>query len=143
MLSDAGGLRFESQTGGITGKPIPSLWRDNYPAIKCLQPPEHHAGHSIQTKKTPPSLHKYEMCTRRNKNADCYRPPKGDPTKGDPTKGDPKRGIRPTHHLTATFKVTSKSPKSPPFSGSPFSDPPFRRDGELALEALAEPPRLM
>ena len=36
-------------------KSTPSLWRDMHPAIKGLRPPEHHAGHSIRTKKTPPS----------------------------------------------------------------------------------------
>ena len=44
-LSDAGGLRFESQTGRVAGKSIPSLWREKHPAIKGLRPPEHHAGH--------------------------------------------------------------------------------------------------
>ena len=48
-LSDAGGPRFESQTGRVTDKSTPSLWRDEHPAIKGLQPPEHHAGHSIRT----------------------------------------------------------------------------------------------
>ena len=43
-LSDAGGLGFESQTGWVTGKFTPSLWRDQHPAIKGLRPPEHHAG---------------------------------------------------------------------------------------------------
>ena len=42
--SDAGGLRFESQTGRVRGKATPSLWRDSHLAIKGLQPPEHHAG---------------------------------------------------------------------------------------------------
>ena len=49
----AGGLG--SQTGRVTGKSVPSLWRDERPAIKGLRPPEHHAGHSIRIKKTPPS----------------------------------------------------------------------------------------
>ena len=44
----AGGLG--SQTGRVTGKSVPSLWRDERPAIKGLRPPEHHAGHSIRTK---------------------------------------------------------------------------------------------
>jgi len=48
-FSDAGGLGFESCTGRITGKPIPSLWRDRHPAIKGLRPPEHCAGHSSWT----------------------------------------------------------------------------------------------
>ena len=52
--SDAGGLGFESQTGRVRGKSIPSLWRDKHPAIKGPRPPEHHAGHSIRTNKTPP-----------------------------------------------------------------------------------------
>ena len=42
-LSGAGGPRFESQTGWLTGKSIPSLWRDKHLAIKGLQPPELHA----------------------------------------------------------------------------------------------------
>ena len=42
--SDAGGPRFESHAGRVTGKPTPSLWRDKHPAIKGLRPPEHHAG---------------------------------------------------------------------------------------------------
>ena len=50
-ISDAGGLRFESQTGRVRGKSIPSLWRDKHPAIKGLRPPEHHAGYSIRTNK--------------------------------------------------------------------------------------------
>ena len=44
-LSDAGVLRFESHTGRMMGKSIPSLWRDNRPAINGLRPPEHHVGH--------------------------------------------------------------------------------------------------
>ena len=43
-ISDAGGPRFESHAGRVTGKPTPSLWRDKHPAIKGLRPPEHHAG---------------------------------------------------------------------------------------------------
>ena len=55
-LSDAGGLRFESQAGQLTGKSTPSLWRDKHPAIKGLRPPEHHAGKfHLDHKKTPPS----------------------------------------------------------------------------------------
>ena len=54
-LSGAGGLLFESQTGRVTCKSTPSLWGDKHPAIKGLGPPEHHAGHSIRTKTTPPS----------------------------------------------------------------------------------------
>ena len=50
-LSDAGGLGFESQTGLVMGKSIPSLWRDKHPAVKGLRPPEHHAGHSIRNKR--------------------------------------------------------------------------------------------
>ena len=42
--SDAGGLGFEFQTGRVRGKSIASLWRDKHPAIKGLEPPEHHAG---------------------------------------------------------------------------------------------------
>lgn len=42
--SDAGGLGFESQTGRVRGRSIPSLWRDRRPAIKGLRPSEHHAG---------------------------------------------------------------------------------------------------
>ena len=45
---------LESRTGRVTGKSTPSLWRDKRPAIKGLGPPEHHAGHSIRTKQTPP-----------------------------------------------------------------------------------------
>ena len=55
-LSDAGGLRFESQAGRVTGKAIPSLWREKHPAIKGLRPPEHHAGKfHPDHKKTPAS----------------------------------------------------------------------------------------
>ena len=54
-LSDAGGPRFDSQTGRVRGKSTPSLWRDKHPVIQGLWPPEHHAGHSIRTNKTPPS----------------------------------------------------------------------------------------
>ena len=43
-LSDAGGPRFESQAGWVTGKSTPSPWRDKHPAIKGLRPPEQHAG---------------------------------------------------------------------------------------------------
>ena len=43
-LADAGGLRFESLAGRVTGKSTPSIWRDKHPAIKGLQPPEHQAG---------------------------------------------------------------------------------------------------
>ena len=43
-LPDAGGPRFEFQAGRVTGKSIPSLWRDKHPAIKGLRSPEHHAG---------------------------------------------------------------------------------------------------
>ena len=43
-LSDAGGPRFESQAGWVTGKSIPILWRDKRPAVKGLWPSEHHAG---------------------------------------------------------------------------------------------------
>ena len=50
-LSDAGGLRFESQAGRVTGTSIPSLWRDKHPAIKGLRPPEHHVENSIRTKR--------------------------------------------------------------------------------------------
>ena len=39
-LSDAGGLGFESQTGRVTGKSTPSLWRDKH----GLRPPERLAG---------------------------------------------------------------------------------------------------
>ena len=34
---------------------IPSLWRDEHPAIEGLRPPGHRAGQSIRTNKTPPS----------------------------------------------------------------------------------------
>ena len=55
-LSDAGGLRFESQTGLVTGKSIRILWRDTHPAIKGLRPPEHHAGQCHPDRnKTPTS----------------------------------------------------------------------------------------
>ena len=43
-LSDAGGPRFQPQTGQVKGKAIPSLWRDARRAIKGPRPPEHHAG---------------------------------------------------------------------------------------------------
>ena len=43
-ISDAGGPRFESHAGRVTGKPAPSLWRDKHPAIKGLRPPESRAG---------------------------------------------------------------------------------------------------
>ena len=36
-LSDAGGPRFESQTGRVTGESTTSLWRDKHPANKGLQ----------------------------------------------------------------------------------------------------------
>ena len=49
--SDAGGPRFESHAGRVTGKPTPSLWRDKHPAIKGLRPPEHHAGKFRQDQK--------------------------------------------------------------------------------------------
>ena len=42
-LSDAGGLRFESQPGRVTGKTTPRLWRDERPAIKGLWLPGRHA----------------------------------------------------------------------------------------------------
>ena len=55
-LSDAGGLGFESQAGRVLGRPIPSLWGDRHPAIKGLQPPEHHAGQfHPDHEKYPPS----------------------------------------------------------------------------------------
>jgi hypothetical protein len=44
QLLHAGGPRFEPQTGRVVGKSIPSLWRDEHPAIKGLRPPEHRAG---------------------------------------------------------------------------------------------------
>ena len=46
-LSDAGGLRFESQPGWVTGKTTPRLWRDERPAIKGLRLPGRHAGHLL------------------------------------------------------------------------------------------------
>ena len=65
-LSDAGGLRFESQAGRVTGKSIPSLWRDKHPAIKGLRPPEHHAGKfHPDHKKIPPNQAKTKMRTQR------------------------------------------------------------------------------
>ena len=51
-LSDAGGPRFESQTGRVTGKSIPSLWRDRHPAIKGLRPPSTTQGIPPGPKKT-------------------------------------------------------------------------------------------
>ena len=42
-------------TGRVTGKSIPSLWRDKHPAINGVRPPEHYAGPSIRTNNTPPS----------------------------------------------------------------------------------------
>ena len=58
-LSDAGGLKFESQAGRVTGQSIPSLWRDKHPAIKGLRPPEHHAGKFLPgpNKTTPSQTH--------------------------------------------------------------------------------------
>ena len=50
-ISDAGGPRFESHAGRVTGKPTPSLWRDEHPAIKGLRPPEHHPGQFCQDQK--------------------------------------------------------------------------------------------
>ena len=60
-ISDAGGPRFESHAGRVTGKPTPSLWRDKHPAIKGLRPPEHHAGKFRQDQKTPPSQTKQQQ----------------------------------------------------------------------------------
>ncbi len=54
-LSDAGGPRFESQTGRVRDEFITSLRRDRRPAIKGLRPPEQHTGNSIRTEKTPSS----------------------------------------------------------------------------------------
>ena len=54
--SDAGGLRFESQAGRVTGKSTQSLWRDMRPAIKSLQPPEHLAGKFNPDHKRPPRV---------------------------------------------------------------------------------------
>ena len=48
-LSDEGGLRFESQAGRVKGKSIPSLWRDEHPAMKGRRPPEHCTGHFVWT----------------------------------------------------------------------------------------------
>ena len=58
-ISDAGGPRFESQTGRVTGKSIPSLWTDKHHANKGLRPPEHHTGKfHPDNKKTSPSQKK-------------------------------------------------------------------------------------
>ena len=54
-LSDAGGLRSESQAERVTGKSIPSFWEEKHPVIQGLRSPEHHAGHLIRIKKIPPS----------------------------------------------------------------------------------------
>ena len=54
-LSDAGGPRFESQTGRVTGEPTSSLLGDKRPAMEGIWSPEHHAGHSMRTKHTLPS----------------------------------------------------------------------------------------
>ena len=70
-LSDAGGPGFESQTGRVTGKSIPRLWRDKRPAIKGLRPPEHHAGHSVRTKKTPESKTTQNNTTLEKCSCDC------------------------------------------------------------------------
>ena len=60
-LSDAGGLRLESQAGRVTGKSTPSAWRDQDPSIKGLQLQSATQGNSIRTKKTPPSQNKATM----------------------------------------------------------------------------------
>ena len=63
-ISDAGGLRFESQAGRVTGKSIPSLWREKHPAIKGPRPPEHPAGKfHLDHINTPPSQNT-NWCTR-------------------------------------------------------------------------------
>ena len=55
-LSDARGLRFESQAGRVTGKSIPGLLGEKRPAIKGLRPPEHLAGKfHPDHQKIPPS----------------------------------------------------------------------------------------
>ena len=54
-LPDAGGPRFESQAGRVTGESAQKLWRDKHPAIKGLQPPEHLAGRFHADQKTCPS----------------------------------------------------------------------------------------
>ena len=60
-ISDAGGLRFESQAGRVTDKSIPSLWRDRHPAIKGLRSPEHHAGEFRPDHKTNPPSQKQQI----------------------------------------------------------------------------------
>ena len=72
-ISDAGGPRFESQAGRVTGKSIPSLWRDKHPAIKSLWPPEHHAGKLCQVQqdlKTPSNQTKMINAIMRLSNVD-------------------------------------------------------------------------
>ena len=64
-LPDAGGLRFESQAGRVTGEPTPSLQRDTHPAIKGLRPPEH-TGHARKGR-----------CALQNQARACERTWKG------------------------------------------------------------------
>ena len=54
-LSDEGGLRFESQTGQVRGKSIPSLWMDRHSAIMGLQPPRAPRRAFHPEPQTPPS----------------------------------------------------------------------------------------
>ena len=61
-----GGLKFDTHRVDY-GQTIPSLWREKPPAIEGLRAPEHLAGHSIRSKKTPPSQ-------RVNKTT-CASPP--------------------------------------------------------------------
>ena len=63
-LSDAGGLRFESQAGRVTGKSIPSLWRDQHPAIKSLRPAEHHVDQFHPDREDSPESTKTTSWTR-------------------------------------------------------------------------------
>jgi len=49
-LSDAGGLGSEFQAGPLPASSIPSLRKDEHPAVKGLR----RAGHSIRSEKTPP-----------------------------------------------------------------------------------------
>ena len=69
-LSDAGGLRFESQAGRVTGKSIPSLWRDRHSAIKGLRPPEHYAG-----KFHPDHKRRLRVKTNNKRTRDLVRTP--------------------------------------------------------------------
>ena len=51
-------VRDKKETLTGMDKSIPSLWGDKHPAVKGLQPPEHHAGKfHLDHKTTPPEHH--------------------------------------------------------------------------------------